>query len=125
MNIGIIGATTNKSKYGYKVLRNLKKRAIGNIYPITPKYQKIEDIRCYKDVTSVPDKLDLLIFIVPPHIGIKILKEGSDKGIKNFWFQPGAESSDIEEFCKKYNLNCSLFKCVMVADDEEVKRFII
>ena len=125
MNIGIVGATTNKSKYGYKVLKNLKKRGIGNIYPITPNYEEIEGIRCHKDVASVPDKLDLLVFIVPPSIGIKVLKEGNNIGIRNFWFQPGAESLDIEEFCKEHNLNCSFLRCIMVTDDQEIERFII
>ncbi len=50
MRIGIVGATTDKNKYGYKVLKNLKKRKIGELFPINPKYKEIEGIPCFESV---------------------------------------------------------------------------
>ncbi len=124
MNIGILGATAKKNKYGYKVLKNLKKRGFDTLYPINPNYEEIEGFKCYDDLKSIPDKIDLLVFIVPPSVGLRVLRDVSTLGLKNVWFQPGAESKEIEEFCRKYNLNYSFYRCIMVADDEEIEKFI-
>ncbi len=124
MNIGILGATAKKSKYGYKVLKNLKIRGFKNLYPINPNYKEIEGFECYDSLRSIPDKIDLLVFIVPPSIGLEVLQDAKALGLKNMWFQPGAESKEIEKFCKKYSLNYSFYRCIMVADDEEIENFI-
>ncbi len=124
MRIGIVGATTDKNKYGYKVLKNLKKRKIGELFPINPKYKEIEGISCFESVEKVPYDLDLVVFIVPGSVGIKILKEIVDRKIRNVWFQPGAESEEIEEFCKNHGLHASFHSCIMISEEEEIKEFI-
>lgn len=124
MKIGIIGATQNKTKYGYKVLKNLIKRNIGEVYPINPNYKEIEGKKCYPSIYDIPYKLDLLVFILPPERGLKILNSAVEKDIKNVWFQPGAESREIEEVCIENKLNYSIGRCIMVISDEEVRDFI-
>ncbi len=124
MNIGIVGATPKKDKYGYKVLQNLKRRGFNALYPINPNYEEIEGFKCYSQLKSISDNIDLLVFIIPHSRGLKVLQEAVTLDIKNVWFQPGAESKEIEKFCKEYNLNYSFYRCIMVADDEEILEFI-
>jgi hypothetical protein len=114
-NIAIIGATTNKEKYGYKVLKNLKDKGF-TIYPINPKYEEIEGIKTYASVKDLPkDEIDLIVFVVPPKIGITAVKEAYEEGFRRFWFQPGAESDEIEEYLEKLpNVEYSFIKCIMV-----------
>ncbi len=68
--------------------------------------------------------MDLVVFIVPGSVGIKILKEIAGRKIRNVWFQPGAESEEIEEFCKKHGLNANFHSCIMISEEEEIKGFI-
>ncbi|ABX31382.1 CoA-binding domain protein [Petrotoga mobilis SJ95] len=114
-NIAIIGATTNKEKYGYKVLKNLKDKGY-TLYPINPKYNKIEGIETYASVKDLPKEgIDLIVFVVPAKIGITAVKEAYEEGFRRFWFQPGAESDEIEEYLEKLpNVEYSFIKCIMV-----------
>nr|WP_211292652.1 CoA-binding protein [Petrotoga halophila] len=114
-NIAIIGATTNKEKYGYKVLKNLKDKGY-KLYPINPKYDEIEGIETYASVKDLPKgEIDLIVFVVPPKNGITAVKEAYEEGFRRFWFQPGAESDEIEEYLKNLpNVEYSFIKCIMV-----------
>jgi len=114
-NIAIIGATTNKEKYGYKVLKNLKDKGY-TLYPINPKYDEIEGIETFASVKDLPKEgIDLIVFVVPAKIGITAVKEAYEEGFRRFWFQPGAESDEIEEYLEKLpNVEYSFIKCIMV-----------
>ncbi len=123
MFISVIGATPNKRKYGYKVLKDLMEKGIGDVVPVNPNYSEIEGIKCYKSITHVPYDIDMVVFIVPPSVGLKVLEEVVDKGIKNVWFQPGAESEEIERFCKDHKLNYSFYRCILISDKKEIRDF--
>ncbi len=124
MKIGIVGATQNKYKYGYKVLKSLINKGYTDIFPVNPNYPEIEGLKCYSNLADIPEDLDLVVFIIPPQVGIKVLEEVLMKNIKNVWFQPGAESEEIEGFCKSNNLNYSFYNCIMVEDRDEIEKFI-
>jgi len=99
----VVGVSRNPEKYGHKVFFDLKENGY-KVYPINPKVKEVKGITCYPDLESLPEKPEVVVLVVPPEIGLKILKEGMDLKIKKFWFQPGAESKEIIEFAKKNNL---------------------
>ncbi|AEX84710.1 putative CoA-binding protein [Marinitoga piezophila KA3] len=113
--IALIGATTNKSKFGYKILKDLVKKGY-EVLPVTPNYDEIEGIKTYKSVNELPE-VDVLNFVVPPKIGLEITKEAYKNGFKKFWYQPGAESQEIKEFLDSLNdpeVDYLFYKCIMV-----------
>jgi len=114
-NYALVGATATREKYGYIVLRDLS----GAGYPIVgvnPKYQEIEGILVYPSLKDVPQKPDVVIFVVPPEVGIKLLDEVATLGIKKVWFQPGAESEAIRVRAAELGLVAQADgSCIMVA----------
>jgi len=57
----------------------------------------------------------LIVFVVPPEVGIEELKKAYNRGFRKFWFQPGAESKEIIEFSKNLSdADFSFIKCIMV-----------
>ncbi|MHA1836040.1 MAG: CoA-binding protein, partial [Candidatus Odinarchaeia archaeon] len=52
--------------------------------------------------------------VVPPSIGIEIVKEAKKLGIKKIWLQPGAESDEIISYCKKNNMDVVYGQCIMI-----------
>ncbi len=109
--IAVVGASANKEKYGYKVLKTLRERGY-EVYPLNPKYEEIEGIKCYKSVEELPKNVELLVFVLPPEKGVKILKRAIELGFRNFWFQPGAESKEIFEVIERHKVN-GVFACIM------------
>ena len=63
--IALIGATATPLKGGFAILFNLKQGYTGRIYPVNPRYEEVEGLRCYPSVEAVPDPVDLALIFVP------------------------------------------------------------
>ncbi len=87
----VVGASTNREKYGNKVLRVYQQRGL-DVVPVNPKDGEIEGLTAYADLASVPGTIDGISIITPPKVTEQIVAQALDRGIKNFWMQPGAES---------------------------------
>ncbi len=111
----LVGATTNQDKYGYKVLKDLANAGY-NIVGVNPKHEEIEGIKVYSSLKDVPQKPDVVIFVVPPEVGLKILDEIVALDIKKVWFQPGAESEQVRTKVQELRLEAMVDgSCIMVA----------
>lgn len=90
----LVGATTNKEKYGYRVLMDLHGAGF-KIVGVNPKYKEIEGVVCYPSLKALPQNPDVVIFVLPPEVGLRVLDEMTALKITKAWFQPGAESEEI------------------------------
>ena len=114
--IALVGASNDPSKYGNKILLNLKSKGF-NVIPINTKENEIDGSTSYKSVTDMKDCPSIINFVVPPNIGIEVTKDLVEKGYDNFWYQPGAESKEISSYLKSRNKNYIDDKCIMVESD--------
>jgi len=92
--IAIIGASTNKEKYGNKAVRAYKK-AGWEVYPVNPHEKEVEGLTCYSSVRDIPVTIDTVSLYVPASISINLVKEFKEKGIKKAYVNPGAESDEL------------------------------
>jgi predicted CoA-binding protein len=101
---GVIGASSNREKYGNKVLRvylqNHKK-----VFPVNPREKNIEGMDCIEDVQHLPEEVESISIITPPPVTEKIVSAAISKGIKNIWMQPGAESAKAVKECEDNDIN--------------------
>jgi acyl-CoA synthetase (NDP forming) len=80
-SIAVVGASSNPNKIGYAVLRNLLSFS-GKVYPVNPNRKEILGLTVYPSLTSIPDKVDLLVVTVPAEIVPDIIDEAGKKDIK-------------------------------------------
>ncbi len=101
---GVVGASTNRDKYGNKVLRCYLQNGY-QVIPVNPKEKEIEGIPCVATVLDLPDEVTSISIITPPSVTEKIVDLAIQKGIKNIWMQPGAENSAAVSKCQEHNIN--------------------
>lgn len=84
-SVAIVGASETKTKWGYQILKNLIDAGFpGNIYPINPKSQTIEDLVVYKSLYDVQDKnIEMAVICVPARFVSGIMEECGQTGIKS------------------------------------------
>lgn len=110
----LVGATTNQSKYGYRVLKDLAGAGF-RVVGVNPKYQEVEGVKVYPVLKGIPQKPDVVIFVVPSEVGLKVLAEVAELGITKAWFQPGAESEEIRQKADQLNVGAMADgSCIMV-----------
>lgn len=54
----------------------------GKIYPVNPKYNEILGLRCYPQISEIPDPVDALLIAIPAQGVVSILEQAAEKGVK-------------------------------------------
>jgi acyl-CoA synthetase (NDP forming) len=86
-SIAIVGASPNPSKVGgvvtHTLITNMQRGILkAKIYPINSKYDKVFDLQCYKSLTDVKDKIDLVIIAIPAPAVLEVMDEAGGIGVK-------------------------------------------
>ena len=89
----VAGASTNREKYGNKVVRAYRQSG-RTVYPINPKEPEIESEKAYPDIASVPTDAFALSVVTPPGVTLRIVAQALDRGVRHIWMQPGAENEE-------------------------------
>ncbi len=89
----VAGASTNREKYGNKVVRAYLQNSL-IVYPINPKAETVEGVRAYPDVPSLPAGDLALSIVTPPAITHHVVREALSRSVRHIWMQPGAENDD-------------------------------
>jgi uncharacterized protein len=101
---GVVGASTDRSKYGNRVLRCYQMHGLRAV-PVNPKEKEIEGAPCVASVTDLPDDVTSISVITPPLMTERVVAAAALKGILNVWMQPGAESPRAVEICREHGIN--------------------
>lgn len=111
--IALVGATPDPKKYGNIILKDLKTKGF-EVIPVNPRYEQIDNLKCFKSVKELPEDVDVIVFVVPPKIGLQVAKDAINSGFRKLWFQPGAESKEIKDFLDSEDVEYSFQRCIMV-----------
>ena len=101
--VAVIGASSDRHKYGNKAVRALRDKGY-TVIPINPKEPEVEGEKSYGSVLDVPVSINLATFYVAPAVGLKILDDVVTKGIPEVWFNPGADGPQVVERAKALGL---------------------
>jgi acyl-CoA synthetase (NDP forming) len=83
-SIAVIGASGTPTKIGGVPIAHLKRYGFrGEIFPINPQYETIQDLRAYKSIKDVNKEIDLAIVAVPAAVALDALKEAADAKVKS------------------------------------------
>ncbi|MDY0212210.1 MAG: CoA-binding protein [Desulfuromonadaceae bacterium] len=104
-HFAVAGASTQRDKYGNKVLRSYLKHGY-KVIPINPTATQVEGIPSVANVAELPPEVTALSIITPPQITRKVVAEAIEQGhIKHIWMQPGAEDKNAVELCQAQGIN--------------------
>jgi len=59
-NWAVVGASDNKDKFGYKIVKVLNDNDY-NVFPINPRLEEVDGIKCYNSINDIAEKIDVLI----------------------------------------------------------------
>ncbi len=100
----VAGASTNRDKYGNKVLRCYMQHG-KQVVPVNPHASAVEGLPSVATVSDLPENIQSLSIITPPDITEQVVEEAIAKGIKNIWMQPGAQSNKAIQRCEEAGIN--------------------
>ncbi len=89
----LIGATQDMLKYSYELLFTLLDAGY-KVYPINPKYDKIENEICYDSLAGLPERPDVVIVVLSPQNVERMLDEIHNYRPAIVWLPPGSWSDE-------------------------------
>ena len=82
--MAVIGATEKPASVGRTILRNLMEQPSGaTIYPINPHRPNVLGIRCYPNIASIGEQIDLAIVVTPAATVPEVLQECVAAGVRS------------------------------------------
>jgi acetyl coenzyme A synthetase (ADP forming)-like protein len=82
-SIAVIGASRDREKVGNIVLRNILSTFHGKVYAVNNKAEQIENLKSYKSITAISEKVDLAVVTVPRQFVPQVMEEAARKGAKS------------------------------------------
>ena len=83
-NIVLVGATDKPGNYAERIWNNLIKYGFeGGLYPINSKRESIWGVPCYKAFTSLPDKPDHVLVLVPARFAVQVVRDAAAAGARS------------------------------------------
>src|SRR6266545_1764747 len=119
--VAVIGASSNRNKFGNRALRAFRQQGY-TVIPINPNEPEVEGLRTYASVLDVPGTIDMASFYVPPDVGERVIDEVAKKGIPEVWFNPGAESDALIARARALKLE-PIVACSIVAIGQNPYQF--
>ena len=119
--VAIVGASSNRAKFGNKALRAFENQGY-TVIPINPTEAEVEGHKTYKSVLDVPDQIDMATIYVPAAVGVKVMDDLAKKGVPEVWLNPGADDRSVVDKAHALGLK-TVRHCSIIAIGESPARY--
>ena len=119
--VAIIGASTDRAKFGNKSVRAHLKCG-WKVFPINPKETEIEGLKVYRSILDVPGKIDRISVYLLPIVSMKLMPEFKKASPGEIYFNPGTESPELLDTARAMGLN-AIAACSIVALGERASDY--
>tara|TARA_Y100001970_G_scaffold56458_1_gene71538 strand:+ start:185 stop:601 length:417 start_codon:yes stop_codon:yes gene_type:complete len=110
--IAVVGASSNYQRDSYKVMKSLIENGY-RIFPVNPNEQGnlILGQLCYSDLSSIPEKIDMVDVFRAKEALIGVTKEAIQIEAKVLWTQLGVVHEEASELAKSAGLKVIMNRC--------------
>ena len=128
-SIAVIGASREKGGVGREILGNLVRYEFkGAVYPVNPRAHTVLSMKCFPNLSAIPDPVDLAIVVVPARTVPQIMEECGKKGVRGAVIisagfkevgEKGAQlESEVAAIAKKYGIRVVGPNCMGVINTD-------
>ncbi|MFP4000366.1 MAG: acetate--CoA ligase family protein [Thermoplasmata archaeon] len=111
--VAVIGASNKEGKVGNAIMKSLKRKFEGEIFPVNIKEEEILGLKAYGSVLDIKKDIGLAIISLPAKLVPDVVEECGKAGIGNIivvsagFSEAGREELEkkMKETVKKYNMN--------------------
>jgi predicted CoA-binding protein len=108
-----IGLSRDPKKFSRSAFKELLAKGY-DIYPVNPNMDDVEGIKCYSDVSDLPDGIRHGLFMTPKSSTAGAVENAIHKGFTHFWIQQGAETKEAVEIAKQNGVKVVHGACIMM-----------
>lgn len=111
--IAIVGLSADWYRPSYFAAKYMQEHGF-RIIPVNPKYTEILGEKCYPDLKSIPEKVDMVDVFRKSADCAPIAKEAVSIGAKVVWLQLGVENDEAKAIAESGGLAFVQNRCVKI-----------
>ena len=111
--IAVVGLSDKPERDSYRVAQYLKEKGF-RVIPVNPARSEILGEKCYPDLTSVPEKIDIVDIFRTVDAIPGIVDEAIRVGAKTVWMQLGLAHRESAEKARQAGLRVVQGKCTKI-----------
>jgi predicted CoA-binding protein len=111
--IAIVGLSRDWFRPSYFVAKYLKDRGY-RIVPVNPRYEEVLGLRCYPDLASVPERVDVVDVFRRAEEAPAIAREAVAIGARVLWLQLGVVSAEAKAIASAAGLTVVMDRCMKI-----------
>ena len=114
-SFAVVGASSNRDKYGNKVLRCYAQHD-HPVVAVNPRATEIEGLPCYESLLAIPGAPRAVSIVAPPAFADGIVADAIASGVRHLWFQTGSEDDAAIAVAKNNGIEVIAYgPCLLVA----------
>ncbi len=119
--VAVIGASSNRNKFGNKALRAFERQGY-TVIPINPNEASVEGHKTFASVLDVPGAIDMATVYIHADAGVGVMEQLAKKGVGEVWLNPGADDDEVVERARALGLNV-IQACSIIGIGESPSRY--
>ena len=81
-SIAVVGVSDDAARPGSQTVRTLLKYGYaGKIFPINPKYESFEGLKCYPSISDIEQSIDVVVIGIPAQGALAVLEDAAEKKV--------------------------------------------
>jgi len=110
--IAVVGLSSKRWRPSYGVAEYMKRSGY-RIIPVNPRETEVLGEKCYPDLDSVPDPVDIVDIFRRPEFVPEIVEAAIRKGAKAVWMQEGVVHEEAAETARAAGLTVVMDRCIL------------
>lgn len=110
--VAVVGLSPNPERDSHEVAKYLQEVGY-RIIPVNPKAEQILGEKSYPDLSSIPEKIDVVDIFRSPEYVPPIVEEAIKVGAKTVWMQLGVVNEPAAKKAAEAGLNVVMDRCML------------
>jgi predicted CoA-binding protein len=112
-SFAFIGLSRDPKKFSRSVFKELRAKGY-DIYPVNPNMDDVEGVKCYHDVSELPQNVRHGLFMTPKTYTAGAVENAVNQGFTHIWLQQGSESKEAIEVANENGAKLVAGACIMM-----------
>jgi len=110
--IAVIGMSRHPVKAAHFVPKYLSEQGF-DITPVNPTTNEILGKKCYPDISSVQDPIDIVDIFRPSEQVLPVVQNAIKKKPKVIWLQEGIHNEEAENLAREHGIDIVFNRCML------------
>lgn len=111
--IAVVGASPKPWRDSGEISMFLQRKGY-TVFPVNPKYDEVHGMKCYPDLKSIPEKIDMVDIFRNPDEVEPVIDEAIAIGAKSVWMQLGVINETAAQKAENAGLDVVMDRCIAI-----------